>query len=331
MTALGSVHPVIDGTGAVERRIARLDEELADEGFELSGSADWRRLVLTELDYALRPSVHEHRVPSYGAIVEPTVDGAAWESKTELAMTRRPVGKLAVAAARRFADGMSSWLIRHADETDELVVFDRPAGSERDLVVLAESTGATMVQRHPNGVVRCVGDFGVLRFDGITWQRETPVGPWIDAVGTGPIHGNRKVLERLLEFAVHDLGSRRIGATLIYRPADHDSPVFEQRLPVPPPLQIGRASDLAPLRHVLSQVDGAAVFDTTGTLRLIGVRLVSRVRRRRQTWRDIGACATPRRVGSAIDDRDATVIVVSDEGPVTVFRNGEMYGWSTPS
>ena len=36
-------------------------------------------------------------------------------------------------------------------------MFDRPAGSERDLVVLAETMGATIVQRHPNGSVRIVG------------------------------------------------------------------------------------------------------------------------------------------------------------------------------
>ena len=157
MTTLGSVHPVIDGTDAVARRIARLDEELADEGFELPGSADgadWCSTSSTTPCIRWSTSVG---CPSYGAMVEPTIDGAEWESSTELNMTRRPIGRGDVAAARRFADGMSSWLIRHGTEDDELVVFDRPAGSERDLVVLAESTGATMVQRHPNGIVRCVG------------------------------------------------------------------------------------------------------------------------------------------------------------------------------
>ena len=68
---------------------------------------------------------------------------------------------------RRFADGLSSWLVRRLDGPDELAVFDRPAGSERDLVVLAEAMGATLVQRHPAGSVRAVGAFGVLRWDGL--------------------------------------------------------------------------------------------------------------------------------------------------------------------
>ena len=39
---------------------------------------------LIEIDYALRPSVHERRVPSYGAIVSPAVEPYIWEDRTEL-------------------------------------------------------------------------------------------------------------------------------------------------------------------------------------------------------------------------------------------------------
>ena len=76
--------------------------------------------------------------------------------------------------ARRFADGLSSWLIRRSDDEDEWAIFDRPSGSERDLVVLAEVLGATLVQRHPAGVVRVVGSHGVLRWDGLGWRHEPP-------------------------------------------------------------------------------------------------------------------------------------------------------------
>ena len=312
------------------RRVERLTDELADEGFRFTGTDSWRSMVLEELDYALHPMVHERRVPSYGAMVEPTIDEAEWETSTELNMTRRPISRVTLHHARRFADGMSSWVIRHGVEDDELVVFDRPAGSERDLVVLAESTGATIVQRHPNGTVRCAGSFGVLRFDGIRWQQELPVGPWIDTVGSEPLNGDHRTLEHLLEFAVHDLGSRRIGALLVYLPEGDEGANYEERLPIPPPLQIQRPADLAPLRHVLSQVDGAAVFDSTGTLRELGVRLVPSAEAEREVEGYRGMRHTAARRYS-FDDPRATVIVVSDDGPVTVLRNGEMFGWSTPS
>ena len=96
---------------------------------------------------------------------------------------------------------------------------------------------ATIVQRHPDGIVRVVGAFGVLRWRGFNWQHEPPVGTWIDAVTASTEHGDADVLDALLEFAVHDLGSRGIGSLLIYRPRDDPGPPVEERLPAPPPLR----------------------------------------------------------------------------------------------
>ena len=36
-------------------RLRRLEEELAEAGFEPGGSTAWREMLLVELDYALRP------------------------------------------------------------------------------------------------------------------------------------------------------------------------------------------------------------------------------------------------------------------------------------
>src|SRR3954449_3044101 len=132
-------------------RLRRLEEELAEAGFEPGGSATWREMLLVELDYALRPSVHERRVPSVGTIIEPTSETTAWEDGTLLNISRGSLRDYPIEGARRFADGMSSFLVRRLDDDDEFVVFDRPAGSERDLVVLAEALDATIVQRHPSG------------------------------------------------------------------------------------------------------------------------------------------------------------------------------------
>ncbi len=184
----------------------RLREELEEIGFDLDGTDDWCGLVLTELDYALRPRVHERRVPSVGAIIDPTTPHEAWEAGAQLEIRRRPVEAMPLNGARLFADGLSSWLIRRDDGDDEWAVFDRPAGSERDMVVLAESMGATLVQRHPAGVVRMVGAFGVLRWDGMTWHHEPPIRTWIDELVAGFPHNDRDVVELLVEFAVHDLG-----------------------------------------------------------------------------------------------------------------------------
>jgi hypothetical protein len=308
-------------------QLRRLREELAEIGLDLDGSEPWHALAITEIDYALRPTVHERRVPTYGAIVAPTVDRSLWEERAELRIALRAVGDTDTAAARRYADGLSSWLVRKPDGEEAWAVFDRPSGSERDLVVLAEAFGAVIVQRHPAGSVRIVGEFGVLRWNGLAWHHEPLVSEWFDLVTTCSPFVDVKLLETLLEFAVHDLGSRGIGATLVHQPDLRLESSFEHRLPAPPPLQVCRPSDLAPLRHALAQVDGASLFDEEGTLRAIGVRLVPSVDAQANIPPFRGTRHTSARRYSA-DDPNATVIVVSEDGPVTVMRGGHLLGAS---
>jgi hypothetical protein len=308
-------------------RLRRLAEELEESGAPIDGSDEFRALLLEEVDHALRPEVHERRVVSSGTIIDPRSDPATWEAGTDLAVTRGSADGRPLSAARMFADGLSSWLLRRADGTNEWVVFNRAAGSERDLVVLAEVLDATIVQRHPAGAVRLVGSFGVLRWQGFEWHHEPPARSWIDVVADGPVRGDRAVIEDMLKFAVHDLGSMRIGALLIYRPGDVPGPPVETRLPPPPPLRIRVAAHLAPLRHALAQTDGAAVFDEGGTLVQLGVRLVPSGAAEQNVDAHRGTRHTSGRRYSH-DDPHATVVAVSDDGPVSVFRAGEILAHS---
>jgi hypothetical protein len=308
-------------------RLWRLAEELEEVGLPKDGSEPFREMLLEEIDQVLRPAVHERRIASSGTILEPAADPDRWAIGTQLDIVRTPVVHQPLGAARRFADGLSSWLVRRADGNDEWVVFDRPAGSERDLVVLSGALDATIVQRHPSGAVRVVGSFGVLRWVELAWHYEPPVSTWIDSVTAPPFIGERDVLEAMLEFAVHDLGSWGIGSLLVYRPGPEPGPAVEERLPTPPPLRIRTASHLAPLRHALAQVDGAAVFDAHGVLRQLGVRLVPSA----TAEQDVDAFGGTRHTSGrrySFDDPSATVVAVSADGPVSVLRNGAVLGRS---
>jgi hypothetical protein len=308
-------------------RLRRLSEELEESGLVLPADGDLRTMMIEEIDHALRPVIHERRVISSGTVLAPRSDPATWAAGTELEITHKPLRSQSLQTARRFADGLSSWLLRCADGSTEWMVFDRPAGSERDLVVLASVFEGTIVQRHPAGAVRVAGEFGVLRWEGYSWHHEPPVASWIDAVTACPIHGDPPVLQSMLEFAVHDLGSLGIGALLVHRPDDAPGPGVEQRLPAPPPLDIRKAIHLGPLRHALAQVDGAAVFDPGGVLRHLGVRLVPSA----VAEETIEAFGGTRHISGrrySYDDPLATVIVVSEDGPVTVLRNGAVLGRS---
>lgn len=309
------------------RRRRRLAEELEDEGlsFVLDDTAD--DALLEELDYALHPPVHERRVPSYGVILRPAVDPDDWSATTELTVTRRPTTDFGDTQVRRFADGFASWAVRRAQGIDELIVFDRAAGSERDLVVLTAAAGGHIVQRHPSGLVRVVGPAGVVRKDITGWHHEPPLGAWLHEAPGFEQAGSLTMLGRLVDFAVHDLGARRIGALLVHHPTGELAVTHEQRLPVPPALRIDRPHDLAPLRHALAQIDGASIFDATGTLRLMGVRLVP-TREAEDAVRRLGGTRHTSARRYSYDDPEAVVVVVSEDGPVTVLHAGEIVGRS---
>lgn len=310
----------------VERspRLTRLADELAESG--LPGFADPTALglILEEADQALRPPVHERRVPSSGSIINPTSDSQTWPARTGLTILRTPVVGQSLVDARRYADGLSSWLLRRKAGDHEWLMFDRPAGSERDLVVLAAALGATLVQRHPSGTVRIVGNFGVLRTEGYQWHLERPVDRLVDAI-TDADGADPAVTKALLEFAVHDLGARGIGALLILCPEPIVGAAVEERLPTPPPLRVGTPFHLAPLQHALTQVDGAAVFDHRGILRQLGLRLIPSSDAEDQVDPFGGTRHTSARRYS-FDDPSSVVIAVSEDGPVTVFREGRVVG-----
>ncbi len=306
-------------------RIERLRQELIDEGTGIIEAAADPDALLDELDYALRPPRHEHHVPAYGSFVLPTAPPEEWEAATGLVPTISATAQRLGASARRYADGLASWTIRAAHGISSVVVFDRAAGSERDLVVLAEATGGTIVQRRHDHGVRVVGSFGVARFDGVDWHLEPPFGSWLerascclDDVGTGH-------LERLLRFAVHDLGASGIGALFVF--GDVEPASLEASLDTPPPMRLDRPTVLGPLRHALRQVDGATMFDGSGTLRHLGVRLVPSVDAEERIAAVGGTRHTSGRRYS-YDHPEAIVIAVSESGPVTVFRNGAIIGRS---
>src|SRR3954470_2026910 len=188
-------------SGAARRR--RLAEELEESGLVFDGTDAFRALLLEEIDHVVRPDVHERRVVSSGTIVEPHSDPTTWEPGTQLDILRGSADQQPLSDARRFADGLSSWLLRRTDRTAEWMVFNRPAGSERDLVVLASVFDATIVQRHPAGAVRVIGAFGVLRWNGFSWHHEPPLKSWIGAVNTSLADHDAAVIEDMLKFAIH--------------------------------------------------------------------------------------------------------------------------------
>lgn len=308
-------------------RLRRLEEELGEVDRSLIDSAGDPGPFLEELSYAVRPRMHERRIPSFGAIVQPDLPSSHWERDTQISVAHRSVEDLDDPVARLFADGVTSFVVRGRDGVNDLVVFDRSVGSERDLTIVAEAAGATVVQRHPSGVVRAAGPFGVLRLVGLDWQLEPPVARWLDIAACAVEPRSHDVMRDLLRFAIHDVAARHVGATFVISRDGVLNGGVERRFGRPPAFHIDRPSDLAPLYHVLGQMDGAAVLDHEGRLRELGVRLIPSP----QAEHTIGAYRGTRHTSAlrySHDDPAATLIVVSEDGPVSVMRAGIRIGHS---
>ncbi len=307
-------------------RLRRLREELEEEQLGILEHSAAPELLVDEIDYALRPPRHERRLPSYGAIVTPSHPSERWKDSTGLDLTLSPTARRADAEVRRYADGEVSWAVRDAEGVSALAVFDRAAASERDVVILAEATGAALVQRRHDGVVRVAGTFGVARWDGTGWHLEPPITDWLgQALLTEGTPRHCEVLDQLFQFAVHDLGASGIGALLVL--GDTGTAAIEEHLPDPPPLRLDRPEALGPLRHVLAQTDGAAIFDAEGVLRRLGVRLIPSPAAELATD-VVGGTRHISGKRFRYDAPGALVVVVSDDGPVSAFRGLELIGSS---
>lgn len=331
--------PSTDATQPVDRNVASLADavlpgrlerllgELRDEDVPALDGAPDGLGALVELSYALRPHVHEGRVPTYGAIVAPAsiVVGDHPVFREGSGATLIPVGGLDVRFARRFADGMATFAVRVHDGISHVACFGRDISAEYDLVGLQSALGGLVIQRHHAGQVRVFGPSGVVRWDGIGWHHDPPLEAWLSRLAAVASHLPIDEMRSVLRFAVHELGGRRIGSTLIWRPIDPEPPGgrVERLVHNVPTLRLGRPGEAAAIAHALAQTDGAAIFDGQGALHSIGLRLAPSPKAESK----IGTLHGMRHTSAlrySFDDRDCVVIVVSDAGPVTIMHDGEV-------
>jgi hypothetical protein len=317
----------VDDTGelpVLPGRLQRLADELADEGVPALAGAPDVVAALVELAYALRPKLHERRVPSYGVILpDGPLSAGRVDHVAAVTLGMTPAADLDLQFARRFADGVTTFAVRDADGITDIAAFSRNMADEYDLVGLQAALGGLIIQRHPGGQVRVFGPHGVVRWNGITWHHDAPIQAWIDRLARVapdlPVDGVRP----LLRFAIHELGGRRIGATLIWKPCGTANVRnTEQLVHSVPSLHLTDTGEEAAVANALAQTDGAAIFDADCCLKAIGVRLASSA----DAEHRIGAMRGMRHTSAlrySFDDREAIVLVVSESGPVTLMHAGK--------
>ena len=286
----------------------------------------FQRLVLEELDHCRRAPVFEGRHPTYGAMIIPA-GGSKVERQALLDHIDFDVVPLdgGPAAARVYADGRSSYLVRHVDGRVALACFERAMLFEADLVHLQELTGAAIVQRTPVlDVVRLAVDGCVITWDGRNWQARPTAASLRDELVTKAPELGARLVSDVLELAIHWLAPSRVGATIVLSHGEIEHVALDTSTAArTPPLSVTNRRHFSALVAVLRQHDLAVVVDADGAICKVAVGL---------RWSEQAEEAVDNNRGMrhrsaqrySYDQPSATVVVVSEDGPVTVYRQGEV-------
>ncbi|MCU1456864.1 MAG: hypothetical protein JWL73_956 [Actinomycetia bacterium] len=303
------------------RRVARLREQLLDEGVPLPLDAPQSQVLLEELDYASHPPVHEDRAPRYGSLVS---FGARPHWSALSVPTRLESAGTDLDVLRKLADGRASFVVRTADGTEALVCFDRSLEYEASAVRLCSETGAFVVQRTRDGLVRACGPDGVITWDTVQWSFKPLAEHHAAPILRLASQIDPEVLSGLLELSVHWLGAGRVGATLVLSLIDDPRALAHLELASAieiSPLHVTRHEHFPALLSVLGQMDRAALVAPDGSISTLGAGLEWSERASVLIRPTKGTRHTSARRFS-FDEPSAVVIVVSEDGPTTVYSDG---------
>lgn len=311
---------------SLPRWLRRLADELEDDGVRLPGTDAFQHLILEELDYCRRAPVFEGYRPTYGAVILPA--GGARITRDVL-LDRIPFDIVPIEsdlhATRTYADGRASYVVRSADGVTALACFDRGMLFESDLVELQETTGAAIVQRTPIlDVVRLAIDGATVSWDGRNWQARPTAHSLVDDLVAGAPELGVDLANDVLELAVHWLAPSRIGTTIVIDHGELDASALDTTTATQtPPLSVGNRRHFAALLAVLRQHDLAVVVGSDGAIRKVAVGL-RWSRAAEEAVDNDGGMRHRSAQRYSYDQHDSTVVVVSEDGPVTVYRRGDV-------
>jgi DNA integrity scanning protein DisA with diadenylate cyclase activity len=294
--------------------------ELADDGILIGADDDLLPVLLDELDYARRPQPFEGRTPLYGSMIVPP-DRSLIEAGELVDLV--PLDGLPLDVARRFSDGRSVYLAVSPDGTRVLACFRRSVQYEADMVEIQTDTGAYIVQRTPVlGVTRMFMPTQTIEWSGYRWTSRPNARAQHDLLRPFLPQVRSPVMAGLLDLAIHWLSPGRIGATLVVPVSHGDSGLELTEAVTTPDLSITARHHYPALLAALMQSDLATVVDETGRPDRIGVGL----RWTPEAEQAVEVSGGMRHRSAArytYDHPEAVAVVVSEDGPVTVFARGK--------
>ena len=214
--------------------------------------------------------------------------------------------------------------MRSVDGGVALACFAGSMLMEADLVRLQRKTGAAIIQRTPVlDVVRIAVDETMIAWDGRHWHCRPTAMALAEQLLERVPELDTSFANHVLELAVHWLAPSRIGATIVAHDGDglDWTSLDTSTAARTPQLSVCDRRHFSALTTVLRQHDLAVIVDRHGSLRKVAVGL-----RWTQDAEDALTSDRGMRHRSAQryshDHPTATIVVVSEDGPVSVFRGG---------
>jgi DNA integrity scanning protein DisA with diadenylate cyclase activity len=300
-------------------------ESLAWAELQRRGSIHLRYLrgiegeIASELARCLDPFVHEQDIRPYGAIIAretPHLDRLGRIVSTD---------GLPIDVVRSLADGIHSVLLIVKGEEPRLLLLNESMDTDQDYASHAVWVDGVIICNDGAGVVRIVTSSSVTLVEGRRWIAKDLVYEAAEDIVQVVPAANLAVVRRLLELAHHRISPKRIGATLVYALTDNvDAPRLRDE-------GIGlRALGLSVLNeaeeplllHQARYRDGALLIGRDG--RLLAVNVI--LRPTRQSEQAVPITKGTRHTSAArhtYDCPDVLAFVISTDGPVTVFSDGQ--------
>jgi DNA integrity scanning protein DisA with diadenylate cyclase activity len=298
--------------------VAELEENrVADWVPELIGQEP----LLAELDYALRPIIHEGKMRPFGFI----------ELSRPLAKPLTRILEVEQKDARRLADGCHSFLLFEAGVFQGLLLLEQKADTEWQLVDLQQELQGLICRTTTAGVTQLFCEPGILIHQMRRWYKKPAVRNLVQSIYQALPQIDLAQLQDILEFCFYELSPQKIGTTLVW----YVAPICNQELDILLPsarlwrlrqsfeVKLGSAVSNAVLQHVLGFTDGAVILDANGAILGAGAHL----KYSRESAIALPAYRGTRHTSAqrfSYDCPHTLVFVVSTDSSLTVFSGGRV-------
>jgi hypothetical protein len=271
--------------------------------------------ILTEIDHALRPDVHEQRVPPYGVILSPTDLGSLDATQK---VSTQPLGKF----ARQAADGRRSFVV-YSGGGIGLWRFSGGFEDERQLIEVANSAHALVVKRRENGMVTIIWDDHSYTVQHRRWLVRMPIDTmWksVAQVCSAPV----SLTKAILRLCCYIFSPRGVGTTLVWylkEPTHAEASLWQAPNLADLALDVEDVDDSAEILHLGRYFDGAFLLAPEGTVRRLGGHLGYSA----ETAQLVPGYRGTRHTSAkrySYEHANTIVFVVSQDGDVSVFSDG---------